>query len=189
MKKIIVLLAAMCMVTAAFAQEKGAHSFEVGVGANTFRILSKDAGSFFKYDKWGEDIYGEYRYGISDHFDIGGQLQYRRSTGIAPLRRFDCSADSMKYLQVGLMAVADYNILPSKLINPFVGACAGGGRALEMTNNVKVSGRSCYGVLAPRIGVQIWHFRLTWEYDFAYYTDDAFLRHKNAHNLNLGFTF
>ena len=58
MKKIIVLLAAMCMVTAAFAQEKGAHSFEVGVGANTYRILSKDAGSFFKYDKWGEDIYG-----------------------------------------------------------------------------------------------------------------------------------
>ena len=186
MKKIFILFAAsMILATTSFAQEKGVQRFEIGGGINAYGILGACGGPV-RY--FGPGAYFEYRYGITDHFDIGGQIHYKYGKGESEFFGDGSPVYGLVYDQVGAKAVADYNVCPSRSVSPYIGVGGGLGTMIESRSD-NTEDTSIYGILAPRIGVQVWHFRIALELDFAFNGQYGFLSPETANALNLSFTF
>lgn len=186
MKKLFTLFAtSLLFMTTALAQEKGTHSFELGGGINAYGILGACGGPV-RY--FGPGAYFEYRYGIADHFDIGGQIHYKYGKGKSEFYGDGSQVYGFVYNQIGAKAVADYNVCPSRLVSPYIGVGGGLGTMMESRSD-NAKDKSIYGILAPRIGVQVWHFRLALEIDFAFNGQYGFLSPETANALNLSFMF
>jgi len=94
----------------------------------------------------------------------------------------------LTYNQIGLKAVADYNGRPGKLVRPYIGAGFGGG-ALFTQRTDGTNDTDIFGTIGPRLGLQIWRFRIGLEIDFAFDGQYGFLSTETATALNLSFSF
>ena len=119
MKKIILTTMILLASLGMSAQEKGSHNFELGLGAGINFLNNQEVSR-----KIGPRAYFEYRYGLSDSFDLGARLNYAFSTGT-----YD-SAGAQKpalFHQGEALIVADWNLLPDSDVRPFIGAGIGAG--------------------------------------------------------------
>ena len=149
MKTKVLLLFALLFTTSLFAQESSRNKFEVGIGCAPF-ISSY----IIKEDCPNSDImfaaYMEYRRELGRHFDIGIRSAYKNGPYNTPEYSSNGYASS-----INLFAVTDFNILPDKAVNPFLGIVAGPTFSL---NAYDISDKPSFiwGVGAgPRIGVRI----------------------------------
>ena len=70
------------------------------------------------------------------------------------------------------------------------GAAVGLGAGMLVKDmSVGYTDTGIFGVIGPRVGVQIWRFRLALEFDFAFNGEYGFLHTETSTGLNLGFTF
>lgn len=165
------------------AQEQGKHSYEVGAGINAYGILGAVGGPGRTL---GPGVHFEYRNSISDRFDLGGRIYYKYGTGeSAPTGG---PTWGIVFNQVGAKAVADFIMRPAKVVRPYIGAGAGAGMMIEKAST-GTSDTSIYGTIGPRIGLQIWRFRLALEFDFAYNMQYGFLSTETATGLSLSYVF
>ena len=165
------------------AQEQGKHSYEVGAGINAYGILGAVGGPGRTL---GPGVHFEYRNSISDRFDLGGRIYYKYGTGkSAPTGG---PTWGIVFNQVGAKAVADFIMRPAKVVRPYIGAGAGAGMMIEKAST-GTSDTSIYGTIGPRIGLQIWRFRLALEFDFAYNMQYGFLSTETATVLSLSYVF
>jgi len=185
MKRIALFITLLLAYSAipAIAQKHGADSFEIGAGINAYGILGAVGGPSRTL---GPGVHFEYRHAVSERFDIGGRIYYKYGTGeSAPTGAQPTWG--IVYNQAGAKAVADYIMRPGKAVRPYIGLGAGAGMQMETVNGS--TDTSMYGTVGPRIGVQIWRFRLALESDFAYNMEYGFLSTESAMALCLGFIF
>ena len=155
MKKLVLSIFAILAALSIQAQEEGSHNFEVGLGSGLNFISKVDISR-----NPGVLVYGEYRYGVSDHFDIGAQFNYSNGNG-----KYD-SKDA-KFNQFELMFVSDWNILSSGRCRPFIGVGLGAGYGRFSENQVKHS--YILGLVDPRIGLQFGdHYRIAFDGNLAF---------------------
>lgn len=75
---------------------------------------------------------------------------------------------------------------PEKVVRPYI--AAGAGMTIEKASTGS-SDTSIYGTIDPRIGLQVWHFLLALEFDFAYNMQYGFLSTETATGLSLSCVF
>lgn len=184
MKRLTVLMALLLVSVSSFAQNNDKHNYEIGVDLNVYGILGADGGPSRGF---APGAFFEYRYDFTDKIDFGAQLSYDHSTGKSAFWG-DAPQWGIVYNQVGLKAVADYNVCPNRLVSPYIGVGLGTGMLIEDTS-VDYTDTGIFGVLGPRVGVQIWRFRLALEFDFAFNGEYGFLHTETSTGLKLGFTF
>lgn len=173
-------------------QEAGCGAFEIGAGWNIYGMLGAMGGP---YRHAGPGIYGEYRYGAAERFDIGAQLNYRFGNGESEY--FVNSGQwQLRYNQVNLKTVADFKMCPERTVRPFIGIGVGAGLIKEdrigdlssVSWTVLPSEKWFFGTVGPRFGLQIKRFRVAIETDLAFDTE-----HWNsvatATALNVGYSF
>ena len=185
MKRIVITLFLLANAVLGFAQQKNTSNFEIGGGINAYGILGACGGPI-RY--FGPGAYFEYRNAFAEHFDVGAQLNYKRGDGESAFIGDGAPGYDIKYNQIGLKAVADYNVCPSRLASPYFGVGLGVGELYEKTGK-GTKHNEMYGTLCPRIGVQVWRIRLAIEVDFAYNGEYGFLSTPTSTALNIGFTF
>ncbi len=184
MRRAITLLISVLLCITLVAQEKNRHNFEVGIGINMGNILGAVGGPGRGL---GPGTYFEYRYNLTDKFDIGGQLNYKYSKGSSAYL-VDRPTIGLVYNQVGLKAVADYTGRPNKLVRPYIGVGIGG--TMMFTNRTTgTNSTEVFGIVGPRLGLQIWKFRIALEFDFAFNGQYGFQSTESVGALNLSFTF
>lgn len=118
-------------------------------------VIVEDAAAL----QYGIAAYAEYRFGFGRHLETGAKLDYK--FGILTWNHTSHS--------FGLIAVADYKILPERKINPYIGI--GAGPVLGF-NNATYSGTYQPLLLAccyPRAGVELYkRLRISMELDIAF---------------------
>lgn len=178
MKRLIAFALAFSVAVSVFGQNAG-HKFELGVGFAPFFMEIVEDGIRMPYEG---DAYFEWRYDFGNHFDVGAKLDYK----YCPVNLFDGSAVSYYGDQHygALLALADFNILPGKKVNPFIGVGAGAGFILDVWKSQKVERPEAHDaakdmplgakdpsfmfVAAPRIGVELFsHLRLSASVDIS----------------------
>ena len=169
--------------TVAFAQEKGKHNFEAGGGINAFGIPGVVGGPS---KEAGMGLYVEYRYNGTKWIDLGIQANFKHAKG----RSAFTGVPTWGFVdnQIGLKALVDLKMLPNMLVCPYIGLGLGRG-VIFSTSEKNGNSTGTYGILGPRIGLQIWRIRLALEYDFA---NDGFFdlsSRESSLGLNIGYTF
>lgn len=160
-KKLAILFFLASFSASSFAQVKEGNNFEIGGGYNFTNGPNSDGN---RYSLSGPGAYFEYRYEDQSHFFAGGQVNYKYAWG----ESFDYTPEGFKYNtsyhQVCLKGMVGYTFLPKCLANPFVGLGAGFGGTIT---NLDVSGKTlnCFWVFVPRVGVQLWRFRFSCDWD------------------------
>ncbi len=155
MKKLVLSFFAILAALSVQAQEEDAHDFEVGIGTGLNFIAKENISR-----NPGVMVYGEYRYGLSDHFDIGAQVNYSNAKG-----KYD--AKDAIFNQVELMLVSDWNILSSGKCRPFIGVGLGGAYGKYAANQVKYN--YFLGVVDPRLGLQFGrHYKVAFDANLAF---------------------
>lgn len=166
---------------------KGTHHFEIGGGVNAYGILGSVGGPARKV---GPGAYVEYRYAFAEHFDVGAQFTYKYGRGRSSISLGpDYPVTHFVDNQIALKALLDYNICPSRLASPYLGIGLGCGGMFDKSLEYGHVDKYPYGILGGRIGVQIWHFRLAIECDFAIKRPYGFSSFETSTCLNLGITF
>lgn len=177
----IFILFVMAGVSASAQGKK--HHYEAGVGINMYGLgavggPSKDFGPGFHF---------EYRNDYTERVDFGGRMYYKYGKG-----RSAFTGDSTTWgfvdNHIGLKGVADYNARPGKSVRPYIGAGLG---AAVMVTNRTTGENSCeaFGTFGPRVGLQMWRFRLALESDIAFNGRYGILSSESAHSLTLSYTF
>lgn len=185
MKRILVTVILLANVALGFAQQKNSNNFEIGVGVNSYGILGCVGGPGRSL---GPGTYIEYRSAFAEHFDAGTQVNYKCGDGCSAAVGPSVESFGIRFNQVAAKVLADYNVCPSRTVNPYVGMGLGIGEMFEKTSK-GTKDRETYGTLCPRIGVQIWRIRLAIEVDFAYNGEYGFLDTETSTALNIGFSF
>lgn len=165
---------------------KGTHHFEIGGGVNAYGILGSVGGPARKV---GPGAYVEYRYAFAEHFDVGAQFNYKYGRGHSSFLGPDEPTTHFVDNQIALKALFDYNVCPSRLASPYLGIGLGCGGMFDKSLEYGHVDKYPYGILGGRIGVQIWHFRLAIECDFAIKRPYGFSSFETSTCLNLGITF
>ena len=177
----------ICLQTNAQTTESS-HRFEVGTGVSAFGILGTVGGIG---QNLGINVFSEYRYNLSTHFDIGSKIDYKYRTG----ESCDPPVKSYNIHQFVLKLLSDFRICPNRNVCPYVGLGFGIG------DGILVSQENTYdefiGLLTPRIGVQVKkHLRIAIELDYATTFDDHSLFNGSgfdnlwsAKALNISWTF
>ena len=161
MKKILTTLLALGLTLTAFAQS-GSSELEVGGTLNYFLGKQVDNVSYNRPMRPG--ILIEYRYNISDYLDLGVQASSTFGQGKIVGTGY---TDKAWFLQVAPLAVADFNLLPERGFNPFIGVGVGPGFGYESNKITKVAHWSTSLVVAPRVGVELFeHLRLSVQYNW-----------------------
>lgn len=164
MKRIIIAILLLANMAVGYAQQKNRNSFELGVGYNVFGITRADGSN--SRDN-GPGAYFEFRNAVAEHFDLGVQLSYKYGKGHTMYISADTPSKDITYNQAGLKGVADYNLWPTRTVCPYAGVSLGAGELFgKFADGTK--DHYTYGIIGPRIGVQIWHFRISIEADFAF---------------------
>lgn len=187
MKRIITFIIALTLGTSLLssAQEKDRHNYDAGVGLNAYGILGFVGGPSRNISP---GFLFEYRYDYTDRIDFGAQALFKYGKGHSAFIGEDYPILGLTYNQIGLKAVADYNGRPGKLVRPYIGAGFGGG-ALFTQRTDGTNDRDIFGTIGPRLGLQIWRFRIGLEIDFAFDGQYGFLSTETATALNLSFSF
>ena len=165
---------------------KGSHHYEIGGGVNMYGILGSVGGPARAL---GTGVYLEYRYDIAEHFDIGGQVNYKWGNGQTEYIDPSYPTYSFKDRQIAVKAVSDYNICPSRPVSPYIGIGAGAGYMFSKRLDNNELDTYPYGIIGGRIGIQVWHFRIAIECDFALTRPYGFSPEESSTALNLSFTF
>lgn len=168
MKKIAAVLLLLSTLTIpSFAQDapvvsepvESPHHFDIGVGYNLITNYSTTTYSFS-----GPGALFEYRFRENSKFDFGGQLNYKYAKGLDFRVDEQGFRGEAVYNQACVKGLFDYNFCSDKLVNPYLGFGLGIGGVLidrpDYTNTFQL-----FFTATPRAGVQIWHFRLTCEFD------------------------
>ena len=165
---------------------EGSHHYEIGGGINMLGILGSVGGPGREF---GPGVYLEYRYALTEHVDVGGQLNFKCGKGHSsytgpgyPIFDFFCN-------QAALKALADYNICPTRLASPYIGVGAGAGYMIYKRLDNNELTHYPYGIIGGRIGVQVWRFRLALECDFAVTRLYSFSSTETSTAINLSYTF
>ena len=147
------------------------------------------------YRYFSPGIYGEYRYGAAERFDIGAQLNYRFGNGESDYF-VDVGQWKLRFNQVNLKAVADFKMRPSRAVRPFIGVGIGAGLIKEerigdlskVSWTVSPVKKWFFGTVGPRLGIHIKRFRVAIETDLAFDTEhwDSIA---TATALNVGYSF
>lgn len=183
------------------AQIKEGNNFEIGGGYN-FTSSYRTDGSRLKFS--GPGAYFEYRYESDTHMYFGGQLDYKYAYGDGFMVLDEGITYDTNYNQICAEGLFGYTFLASSLVCPFIGIGAGFG--FVFTNSVNDRQTfNFFWALTPRVGVQIWRFRLTCDFDFlcdrwrsswyrigggsVYKTGTAYDIYSSIISLNLGFRF
>ena len=187
MKRIITFIIALSLGTSLLssAQEKDRHHYDAGVGLNAYGILGFVGGPSRNISP---GFLFEYRYDYTDRIDFGAQALFKYGKGHSAFIGEDYPKLGLTYIQIGLKAVADYNGRPGKLVRPYIGAGFGGG-ALFTQRTDGTNDTDIFGTIGPRLGLQIWRFRIGLEIDFAFDGQYGFLCTETATALNLSFSF
>ena len=166
----------------AFAQDRK-HHYEVGVGINMYGLgavggPSKDFGPGFHF---------EYRNDYSERVDFGGRIYYKYGEGRSAF--IGCTptwgfADN----HIGLKGVADFNMRPGKSVRPYIGA-GFGGAVMITTRTTGENSSEVFGTVGPRVGLQLWRFRVAIESDIAFNGRYGILSSESAHSITLSYTF
>ncbi|MCR5325558.1 MAG: hypothetical protein K6E37_02275 [Bacteroidales bacterium] len=174
------------------------NRFEAGIGYAPFFLEYVDDGIQFK-GKF--DAYLEWRYVIGKHFDAGAKLDYK-ACPISVYDFMDGLLTTGNQHCVSLLANADFNFLPGKKVNPYIGI--GMGPALIVNNWTTreqvtperpgfdysvippVQAYTKFAlVVSPRFGVELFsHLRLSVSTDASFNSD---IRWPVC--LNIGWTF
>lgn len=186
------VLSILVGLTCLSGQEAGSSAFEIGAGLNIYGTLGATGGPF-RYFSPG--IYGEYRYGAAERFDIGAQLNYRFGNGESDYF-VDVGQWKLRFNQVNLKAVADFKMCPSRAVRPFIGVGVGAGLIREerigdlstVSWTVSPVEKWFFGTVGPRLGIHIKRFRVAIETDLAFDTEhwDSVA---TATALNVGYSF
>lgn len=193
MKRILLsVLASLVSAVCLSGQEAGSSAFEIGAGLNIYGTLGATGGPF-RYFSPG--IYGEYRYGAAERFDIGAQLNYRFGNGESDYF-VDVGQWKLRFNQVNLKAVADFKMCPSRAVRPFIGVGVGAGLIREerigdlstVSWTVSPVEKWFFGTVGPRLGIHIQRFRVAIGTDLAFDTEhwDSIA---TATALNVGYSF
>ena len=193
MKRILLsVLASLVSAVCLSGQEAGSSVFEIGAGLNIYGTLGAMGGP---YRYFSPGIYGEYRYGAAERFDIGAQLNYRFGNGESDYF-FDVGQWKLRFNQVNLKAVADFKMRPSRAVRPFIGVGIGAGLIKEerigdlskVSWTVSPVKKWFFGTVGPRLGIHIKRFRVAIETDLAFDTEhwDSIA---TATALNVGYSF
>lgn len=193
MKRILLsVLASLVSAVCLSGQEAGSSAFEIGAGLNIYGTLGATGGPF-RYFSPG--IYGEYRYGAAERFDIGAQLNYRFGNGESDYF-VDVGQWKLRFNQVNLKAVADFKMCPSRAVRPFIGVGVGAGLIREerigdlstVSWTVSPVEKWFFGTIGPRLGIHIKRFRVAIGTDLAFDTEhwDSIA---TATALNVGYSF
>ena len=195
MKRIFSVVLMLSAAISLFGQNAG-HKFEIGVGYAPFFLEVVEDGKRMPYEG---DAYFEWRYDFGNHLDIGAKLDYK----YCPVSVYDMGA--VEYFgdqhYGALLALVDFNFLPGRKINPFIGIGAGGGLTLDVWKSQKVVDQEIYDaaktmslgakdpsflfVASPRIGVELFnHLRLAASVDMSSATDTRW-----PICFNIGWTF
>ena len=187
MKRItcIAILLLVCTCTMLNAQVKEKHNFEAGIGLNVYGILGMEGGPS-RNPSLG--AYFEYRYNDTEHFDFGGQINYTHGNGRSAFTGEPTWG--IVYDQVNLKGVADYNFCPKRLVSPYIGAGLGCGVLFASRKAGRADSVDKFGIVGPRIGLQIWRIRTALEFNFAFGGGyNGFLNTESAAALNVSYTF
>ena len=169
-------LACIAILISAAASAQNQNKFEIGAGYAPFFLMHLDGGLNFtqKYD-----AYFEWRHDLGTHFDVGARLDYK----VCPMTAYNNGTTLYKGTLhcPALLAVADFNFLPGKKVNPFVGVGTGPalticGWASKKTLGESGTSQSPIGkdfgfawVASPRVGVELFeHLRLAASVDLAF---------------------
>lgn len=169
------------------AREKGKHKFEIGAGADIYGILGMVGGPS---QNPGPRGFLEYRYFITDGWDVGVNLAYQFNTSESntppPEQRYSYSSH-----MPNISALTEYVFLPGRKVRPFIGAGIGYG----MIATVHDSSRSgldetrSYGLVYPRIGIEfLGHFRLSVELKYAWEPQYGFMA-ESTKGVSLSWVF
>ena len=164
----------------------GAHHYEIGGGINIFGILGAVGGP---ERSPGPGFYFEYRYAFAEHFDVGGQLNYKCGQGQSAYAGPGSPTFRFFNNQIAIKAIADYNICPSRLANPYIGIGAGAGYMFSKRLDNNEVEHYPYGTIGGRFGVQVWRFRIAIECDFALTRPYGFSPEETSTALNLSYAF
>ena len=191
-KLLFSVLSILVGLTCLSGQEAGSGVFEIGAGWNIYGTLGATGGPF-RYFSPG--IYGEYRYGAAERFDIGAQLNYRFGNGESDYF-VHVGQWKLRFNQVNLKAVADFKMCPSRAVRPFIGVGAGAGFIMEerigdlskVSWTVSPVKKWFFGTVGPRFGLHIKRFRVAIETDLAFDMEhwDSIA---TATALNVGYSF
>ena len=185
MKRIITFIIALSLGSSLLisAQEKDRHNYDVGIGVNAYGILGVVGGPSRIISP---GFLFEYRYDYTDRIDFGAQALFKHGKGHSAFT--GGPTWGLTYNQIGLKTVADYNGRPGKLVRPYIGAGFGGGM-LFTKRDTCTNDTDIFGIIGPRLGLQIWRFRVGLEVDFAFNGQYGFLSTETATALNLSFSF
>ncbi len=175
MKKIVSFIIIAFVSAFNLFGQNGSDRFDVGLGFAPFFLTSKDEAleTPYKYD-----AYFEWRHDFGKRVDVGARIDYKGS----PARCYNSETFTRFYGSqhaVAVQALADFNCLPGKSINPYIGI--GLGPALIVHNwtskeTAIVSDTTKLGlegplgafpsftwwVVSPRAGVELFnHLRLS----------------------------
>ena len=187
MKRIITFIIALSLGSSLLlsAQEKDRHHYDAGVGLNVYGIHGAVGGPSRNISP---GFLFEYRYDYTDRVDFGAQALFKHGKGHSAFTGEDYPTWGLTYNQIGLKAVADYNGRPGKQVRPYIGAELGGGALFTKRTN-GTNDTDIFGTIGPRLGLQIWRFRVGLEIDFAFDGQYGFLSTETATALNLSFSF
>ena len=168
MRKYTLLLAFLLLLGGArlSAQSRG---LELGLGFSPLSAITVDDAPEAGYKL---AVYAEYRFGLGRRFDLGAKVDYKLGPVkdiLPPYDEIDWNPRGLFTHSLGLMAVADVNILPGRIVNPFIGVCFGPGVGLH---NVYTDGNfraSLFATVYPRIGIELFeHIRISLETDISF---------------------
>jgi len=188
MRKILLpLLFFFATASLSSAQVKNGLNYEVGGGFLYNRAYVTDGPT----KAYGPGVYFEMRDKFDSNFDVGGLVNYHYSNGSGYMKDWEERLVDVNCHQVEVKGVGDYNILPDSLVNPYLGLELGLGLMYSnWTENVQ--SLFMYQAFGLRLGVQIWHFRLSCYADFNLdWRKVNGVRYCNTANIgvNLGFAF
>ena len=187
MKRItcIAILLLVCACTMLNAQERDKHNYEAGIGLNVYGILGMEGGPSRNASL---GAYFEYRYDYAEHFDFGGQINYTHGKGRSAFTGEPTWG--IVYNQINLKGVADYNICPKRAVSPYIGAGLGCGVLFTARESEHGNSVDKFGIVGPRIGLQIWRIRTALEFNFAFGGGySGFLNTESSTALNISYTF
>ena len=190
MKKLICIAAILLGgMISANSQEAFDHTFEIGVGGAEFHPTFLSL-SDYSWRSPGLTFYAEYRFGITNWFAVGAQLDFKTSGG------FDFTSlrdvyDQLRYFQEALKLVAEVKFCPKKTIKPFVGVTFGTGFGQSMRSVDGFLNSLMYCDLGPRVGLQLGkHIRAAVQFSFSpSVDDDGIFRIVNGNYSSMGVNF
>ena len=197
MKKILCLaLVLSAVVFPAGAQSALSSAKEIGIGVAGFNpsIISSASSVQELIRTPGVSLYGEYRFGITNWFAVGAQLDLKVSDGNV-LQMAEEIYDQMRYFQEAVRLIAEFKLFPRKTLKPFAGIAigAGFGQFRELISDPLNT--LVYCDIAPRIGLQIGgHFRVSGQFSFTpSLSDEGAFKIVNGNftsiGMNLGWAF